>query len=43
MSLALLVPGEDDESIGHDLLVHKEDEQGMIAYLKEEKDDVHDQ
>ena len=33
---------EDAKSIGHRLLVHKEDEQHMIADMKEDMVDVHD-
>jgi hypothetical protein len=33
---------EDAKSIGHRLLMHKEDEQHIIVDLKEDKVDVHD-
>ena len=42
MILALLVPEEDAENIGHHLLVHEDDEDGMIVDMKKEKDDIHD-
>ena len=42
MILALQVPEQDAKNMGHHLLMHEEDEEGMIIDLKQEKDDVND-